>query len=338
MNADKLPMTASSSTTPRVSLLLLAFNQEGTVRRAAESVLAQLCEPLEIVLSDDASSDGTFAILQELASAYRGVHRVRARRNEKNVGIGEHYNRLLACSSGRLLVTAAGDDFSVPHRVQSLIRAWDASGGRADLIASHVIDLDHDDRLHDVIRVDDLASYTSVEQWAKKRPYIIGAGHAFTRRMMERFGPMLPDVFYEDQIMTFRAIVGGGAVTVDEALVHYRRGGTSRKPNQFDSTEHMAWWTYRQRTRELAEMDQLIQDSRVVGCDGLLRGMFEARLKKEQYLRQLDSLQTNRDRWRAFHRAAPLPRWWRLRKMLHVMLPQTTGVVKRALSVFHHKH
>ena len=66
MNADKLPMTASSSTTPRVSLLLLAFNQEGTVRRAAESVLAQLCEPLEIVLSDD-RIDGAIAAIVKAA-------------------------------------------------------------------------------------------------------------------------------------------------------------------------------------------------------------------------------------------------------------------------------
>src|SRR4051794_36683637 len=118
----------------RISVLLLACNQAATARAAAESVLAQTGAPLEIVLSDDASSDHTFAVLEEVAAAYRGPHRVRARRNPVNLGIGAHYNRLLEETEGELLVTAAGDDLSLPHRVERLAAAWDASGRRADLI------------------------------------------------------------------------------------------------------------------------------------------------------------------------------------------------------------
>jgi glycosyltransferase involved in cell wall biosynthesis len=329
-------MTSASAPSPRVSLLLLAYNQESMVRRAAESCLAQDCEPLEIVLSDDASTDRTFEILQELARNYRGPHRVSARRSARNVGIGEHYNQLLAASSGQLLVTAAGDDFSEPHRVRRLIEAWDATGGTADLIASHVIDLDHDGVLHEVIRVDDLAPYRDVHQWMAQRPYIIGAGHAFTRRIMERFGPMGPEVFYEDQIMVFRAIVSGGAITVDEPLVHYRRGGTSRRP-RFESAEHMVWWNDRQRGRELAEMDQLIKDATLAGCDAPVRAVMEKPLRRDRYLRKLRKASTQAERWAALREAAPLPLGWRLKKMLHVVFPHATLVVKRKLSVFHRR-
>ena len=112
---------------PRISLVLLACNQEATAGAAAESCLAQLGEPLEIVLSDDASNDRTFERLQAAAAAYRGPHRVRARRNPVNLGIGGHYNELIAQTSGELIVTAAGDDLSVPHRVQRLAQAWDAT-------------------------------------------------------------------------------------------------------------------------------------------------------------------------------------------------------------------
>src|SRR5574337_237921 len=98
--------------TPRISVLLLACNQQATARAAAESVLAQQCEPLEIVLSDDASSDDTFGVLQAAARAYAGPHQVRVRRSEANLGIGGHYNALVAETRGELLVTAAGDDVS----------------------------------------------------------------------------------------------------------------------------------------------------------------------------------------------------------------------------------
>jgi glycosyltransferase involved in cell wall biosynthesis len=327
-------MSLPAATHPRVSLLLLAYNQQSMVERAAQSCLAQICEPLEIVLSDDASSDGTFEVLQRLADAYRGPHTVRARRSASNVGIGEHYNQLLRESSGELLVTAAGDDFSEPHRVRRLVEAWEANGRRADLIASHVVDLDHDGQLHEVIRVDDLAPYRNVADWASHRPYIIGAGHAFTRRMMERFGPMSHRVFYEDQIMTFRAIVMGGGITVDEPLVHYRRGGTSRKP-EFESAEHKRFWTERQLGRELAEMEQLVADAAVAGCEKQVWPLFEKRLRRERYLRDVHLARNHAERWQAFQAASPMPTWWRVRKLLHAGFPDATRIVKRMLSVFH---
>ncbi|MBC8055440.1 MAG: hypothetical protein H7Y61_02550, partial [Rhizobiales bacterium] len=244
-------------------------------------------------------------------------------------------NQLLRESHGELLVTAAGDDFSEPHRVRRLIEAWEANGRRADLISSHVIDLDHEGKLHDVMRVDDFAPYRTVADWARHRPYVIGAGHAFTRRVMERFGPMSHRVFYEDQIMTFRAIAMGGGITVDEPLVHYRRGGTSRRPHVFDSVEHMRFWTERQLGRELAEMEQLVADATLAGCEALVWPLFERRLKRDRYLRDVLVARNRAERWQAFHAAAPMPTWWRLRKMLHVIFPRTTLAVKRGLSVFH---
>ena len=323
-----------STATHRVSIVLLAYNQERTVQRAAASCLAQDCEPVEIILSDDASTDSTFELLQKIAADYRGPHRVWARRSAENLGIGAHYNELLAASHGRLLITAAGDDISEPDRARRLIAAWEATDERADLIASHVIDLDHDDQLHEIMRVDDLAVYKSPQDWAAKRPYIIGAGHAFTRRMMERFGPMSSGVFYEDQIMVFRAIASGGAITVDAPLVHYRRGGTSRKPD-FESTEHMRWWTTRQLGRELAEMNQLISDATMADCEKLVRDHVGPWYTRTLYLDQINNANTQAERWAAYKDAAALPRGWRLRRMMRVVCPRGTYLVRKCLVAIH---
>jgi hypothetical protein len=321
----------------RACVILLAYNQQATVESAIASVLGQQCEPLEIVLSDDASGDGTFALLQAAAERYVGPHHVRARRNEVNLGIGEHYNQLLRETRAPLLVTAAGDDISTPDRVARLLQAWDANGCRADLIASHLIDLDDEGRLHEQIRVDDLAPYRGVEDWAAGRPYIVGAGHAFTRRMMERFGPMAPEVAYEDQIMVFRSIVSGGAITVDAPLVHYRRGGTSRRP-VFDSASDMTRWTSRQRAREIAEMEQLLRDARVAGCEPQVLAVLKLPLLRATYIPRLALAGSTRERWQVYRDAAgTLPWWWRFRKMLHAQFPNATHKVKSSLAVFHHR-
>ena len=78
---------------PRASLLLLSYNQEGTIRTAAQACLAQECEPIEIIFSDDASTDASFQILQEIGEAYRGPHQLKVQRNDSNFGIAGHYNQ-----------------------------------------------------------------------------------------------------------------------------------------------------------------------------------------------------------------------------------------------------
>jgi glycosyltransferase involved in cell wall biosynthesis len=120
-----------------VTILFLAYNQQDFVVEAAESCLNQLGEPLEIILSDDCSNDDTFVILQKIACSYSGPHQVIVRQNSRNLGIADHYNTLVELAQGRLLITAAGDDISYPERAQTLYKAWQESGCKLDLIASH---------------------------------------------------------------------------------------------------------------------------------------------------------------------------------------------------------
>lgn len=322
---------------PKVSLLVLTYQQRSLLDGAVLSAFAQDCEPIEIVLSDDGSTDGSRERLEELAAGYRGPHRVIVRPPSRNLGIADHYNHLLRFASGELLITAAGDDVSTPDRVRRLVAAWEATGRRADLVASHLIDMDPQGGLHGVIRVDDLARWRGLDDWMVKRPYIVGASHAFTRRMMERFGDMLSAVAYEDQIMVFRAIASGGAVVVDAPLVHYRRGGTSMMP-RFDSAQDMNHWTERQLDRMVAEMRQLLADADVVGCGPRMSALMELPLARDRFLRTLLRRPPWGERWQAFAEAGALATDWRLRKLLHSAFPNATLRVKAVLQIFHRRY
>jgi len=304
-----------STAAPRASLLLLAFNQERYVEEAARSCLAQESEPLEIVFSDDASSDRTHEILESIAAEYRGSHRVVVRRNETNLGITGHYNRLVEESRGELLITAAADDTSHRDRAARLLAAWDATGGRADLISSHLVDLDAAGVEHGVLKVDDLAASGSVEGWLRDRPFVIGAGHAFTRRMMRAFGPLDPAVHHEDQIMVFRALALGGAVTVDAALVRYRRGGASATPVRRSRAQIQAWRIRRLR-QEIAEREQLERDAVVAGCTDAVVAAFEPLRVRQDYLQRLYDAGSTHGRLQALFRGGGPAPAWRFRKWL----------------------
>lgn len=319
----------NTTNTPSVSILMLAYEQAHLVREAIAACLAQEGGPYELIFSDDCSHDGTYEAMLEAVKGYRGPHTVRVRRNRRNLGIGLHYNELFAEAKGEFFVTAAGDDISMPSRVKKLVNAWEGTHRQADLIASHVFDLDDEGRTHGVIEVDPLEQWHSIEDWAARRPYVIGAGHAFTKRLIQRFGLLHPGVFYEDQIMTFRAIAMGGAVTVREPLVAYRRGGTSRKP-VFNCAEAMFAWRQRQTARELAEMYQLLDDASLAGATTLMREHLQKPLQKAEYMQEITTAETLASRVKIIGRTSSLPFFWKWRRALHLSFPHATFAIKKA--------
>ncbi len=225
----------------KVTILFLTFNQENFVKESALSCLAQIGDPLEIIFSDDCSTDNTFAILQEATQNYNGPHQVVLRQNMHNLGIADHYNTLVKLAKGDLLITAAGDDFSYPNRAQTLLNVWLSSGCKLDLIASHARAFTYGGQdKNQLVKVDQLARWNGPADWCKKRPYVVGATHAFTKRIWTEFGDIASEALYEDQIITLRALCLGGALTVQTPLLNYRAGGISSKgPSESSNQRHI---------------------------------------------------------------------------------------------------
>jgi glycosyltransferase involved in cell wall biosynthesis len=244
----------------RATLILLAFNQETFIREAALSCLAQDCEPIEIVFSDDASSDNSYAVLQEIAANYHGPHTVVVRQNLYNLGIGGHYNLLSEIARGLLVITAAGDDISEPHRVRKLLQAWDSKNGEPDLLSSYLTRMRADGTLAETITVDDLSHWKTAEQWMDKRPFVVGAAHAFSKRLHQKFGPFDAQLSFEDQVMSLRASCLGGGITVAEPLVRYRDGGIStRRESEMTSKARLKALT-RRHSQQIAMYAQIYTD------------------------------------------------------------------------------
>lgn len=129
------PLAGSAPPAPLVTFALFAYNQEKFIREAVEGAFAQTYEPLEIILSDDCSADGTFAIMEEMAAAYRGPHRVRAVQTPRNLGVVQHVLLRGREAAGDIVVLSAGDDISLPERVGSHVpcyanaKVWAVSTG-----------------------------------------------------------------------------------------------------------------------------------------------------------------------------------------------------------------
>lgn len=236
MNATTRP---EQSDQPLVSLLLACHEQQDVVERAVHAALAQTYSPLEILISDDASCDDTFARVEHAVRDYRGPHRVLVRRNAHNEGISAHFSRLVTLAQGELLFVAAGDDVSEPQRCERVVAHWLAQHRQPLLIATDLYDMDESGEIHGVIAHTTLDGF-DLDQWCRARPWLVGASHVWAKTLFEHFGPMQAGAHAEDQIMLLRAILIGCASTLHEPLVRWRRGGLSSKQRPANLAAHTA--------------------------------------------------------------------------------------------------
>jgi glycosyltransferase involved in cell wall biosynthesis len=113
-----------TATEPAVSIGLAVRNGENVVPRCIDSVLAQEFADLELVVCDNASTDGTTGVLEEYA---RADPRVRVNVNAENIGIHENMNRVLNLAGGTLFRWISGDDWLEPGYLTATMQALESA-------------------------------------------------------------------------------------------------------------------------------------------------------------------------------------------------------------------
>lgn len=110
-----------------VSVVMPMFNAERFLRRPVESVLAQTHGDLELLVADDASSDGSVAMIEDYA---RRDARVRLLPATVNGGVAAARNRALAAAGGRWVAFLDSDDWWHPAKLERQLDSLERSGAR----------------------------------------------------------------------------------------------------------------------------------------------------------------------------------------------------------------
>ncbi len=271
---------------PLVTLAILAYNQAQYVESAIRAAFSQTYSPLEILVSDDASSDGTPAIIESVSGAYAGSHRLRINLNSHNLGVGAHVNKLFEMASGELLVLAAADDISHPDRVERLAHAWCTQNPQPWALHSSARVIDESGHL--------LGRYVGKLRGRENdigmliRHYrgalLLGATTAYDRRLHEEFGPLRADLPVEDVPLTVRAAMLGRVAYLDEILVDYRVGVHGWIPHGGKSTTLARQKEIRRFKVRIdhAVAEQILADAKVVGRPDVF-AMAQARIAETLY-------------------------------------------------------
>ena len=216
-------MSSSAQAGPRplVTFAVLAYQQEDLVRQAIEAAFAQTYSPLEIILSDDASSDRTHAVIEEMAAAYSGPHVLRINRNANNLGLIGHVNALFELAAGDFVLLAAGDDLSLPLRTERVVSAF-MDDERVMLVHTPVERIDSMGRTLGLWHPPMLGKPDDVASLAISLGLHLGASAGYRKAVFDRFGPLVEAFAYEDLVLGFRARLLGEMKYLDTPLVRYR--------------------------------------------------------------------------------------------------------------------
>lgn len=105
---------------PRVSVIMGIHNCEKTLREAVDSICRQTYSNWELILWDDGSTDGTWAVAQEYAAKH--PDRIRAFHDGANHKLSHALNQCLRYAEGEMIARMDGDDISRPERLEKQVR------------------------------------------------------------------------------------------------------------------------------------------------------------------------------------------------------------------------
>ncbi|MBL7857901.1 MAG: glycosyltransferase [Cyclobacteriaceae bacterium] len=108
-------------TPPLVSVICLCHNHARFVREAIESVLLQTYPNIQLLVVDDASTDESVTVIQDLIAAYPSITFLSLR---KNVGNCKAFNHGLALTTGAFIIDLAADDVLLPERIENGVQSF----------------------------------------------------------------------------------------------------------------------------------------------------------------------------------------------------------------------
>ncbi len=220
----------------RLSVALCTHNGAAFVREQVASILGQMHRPDELVLSDDASTDGTVDIVESVVREWQSAHPdakldLHVLRNETALGVTANFEQALAACTGDLIALSDQDDVWHRERLSIMVEEFADRPGLL-LLASDALLVDAEGSSTGSLL--DTLGVSAAERRAVhdgngldvllRRNIVTGATMIVRRELVERARPFPPS-WVHDEWLAMIAAVTGDLDLLEQALVDYRQHG-----------------------------------------------------------------------------------------------------------------
>ena len=252
---------------PLVSIGMPAYNGEKFIKRAIDSLLVQTYSNFELIVSDNASDDSTWEILNRYAAKDK---RIRLYRQEYNIGALGNFRFVLSKASGKYFVWAAVDDLWMPGFVDNMVKELE-SHADAGIAMCAVDRVWENGELVDTIRfIDrDNPNHTTYYQMLKKltstKKYNLYIYGLFRTSLLEKAIQFMPEVPGSDRLFMSQMALATRFRYVDRVLhirLHHRQPSNVRLPNEkFNKMQNEDKWV---NIKILYALSQMLYQSTII--------------------------------------------------------------------------
>ena len=228
-------------TEPTVSVVIPAYNAKATLGRMLDSVLGQTWEKMQVILTDDGSTDGTLRIAREAAEKDAQLT-VIAR---ENLGVSAARNAGLALCEGKYVRFVDADDTLPPDSMEKMVRRAEQDGSEL-VIGGYDQYLGEKHSYHNLAGREDTVSCDGIMDHlcTHANSYFYGVlwNKLFLRETLEREACCFQEdlTWGEDFAFVMDCLAGVRKVSfLNESLYHYRRTAGSTSVRQvLDCVKH----------------------------------------------------------------------------------------------------
>ncbi len=226
--------------TPLVSVVMPAYNAEPYIEAAVRSVMGQTIRNWELILLDDASQDGTWAVAQSLAAE---DDRITVLRNAENMGVARTRNRGIAMCAGRYVALLDSDDVWYPHKLETQLRRMKETNAELSYTSYAIVGADGKKVKGDYL-VPDAVSFDSL-----LKENVIGCSTVLISAKIAKENPFSVDFYHEDYVLWLQLLRGNcPAVGCTEVLTDWRYIENSRSFDKRKAVKNR-WQIYRKHLR-----------------------------------------------------------------------------------------
>lgn len=208
----------------KLALLLTTRDKVIHTQAAVKSMFMQVGEPLEILLSDSGSTDGTKAILDDMARSYNGPHTVRrldcpVPNGPGMGGLNIHVNWAVTQTDADVIMQLSGDDYDLAQRAQLTRAAFEAHSPSMVLCSQYYV--------NEKMEYVGETPFAEEDRWCNLEDMtvrLVGGStcQAWTHEFWEKVGPM-EGIASMDVVLPPLAVLHKGAYLLKTRAHCYRQ-------------------------------------------------------------------------------------------------------------------
>jgi glycosyltransferase involved in cell wall biosynthesis len=202
----------------QISVCMAAYNGERYITVQLQSILCQLADGDEVIVVDDASHDGTVAIVESFHD-----ERIRITRNLTNRGVVASFERAILEARGDVIFLSDQDDLWKPDKVSRFLQIF--NDPKVTLALSDADIIDADGRMRGQSYFQARGGFVPGVMQNILRNHYIGCTMAFRRQILTYCLPFPKNLPMHDSWIGIVNDSFGKTAYIDEPLVLYRRHG-----------------------------------------------------------------------------------------------------------------